>query len=332
MLRVLLTHPPSAFERYFGDQALNELLQIANVERHLGEQPLRTADLVEKARDCQVILSDRATAGPAHLFAQLPELCAFVRCAVDIRTVDVDAASAHGVLVTRASAGFVNAVSEWIVGAMINLARRISHCTESYHRGVTPDAAMGVQLHGASIGIVGLGAIGTALARIAGHLGMEVLGHDPYLADPPCHVQMLEMNALLKRADFVVSLAIANDETENLFDAVAFAQMKTGAFFINASRGNLVDESALASALTSGHLAGAALDVGRAADQMPSPELAGNPLVIATPHIGGLTPAAVAHQALETVRQIGAIAQGKVPDGAVNAAAASRLDQLARND
>ena len=94
--------------------------------------------------------------------------------------------------------------------------------------------------------------------------------------------------------------------------------MKRGAYLINVSRGNLVDERALEAALASGHLGGCAMDVGRAPDQMPMPELARLPNVIATPHIGGLTPQAIEHQALETVRQVEAIIKGDAPVGAVN--------------
>jgi len=101
--------------------------------------------------------------------------------------------------------------------------------------------------------------------------------------------------------------------------------MKPSAFFINASRGNLVDEAALLQALDSGRIAGAALDVGRALDQMPSPALARHPRVIATPHIGGLTLPAIEHQSMETARQVADIVQGRVPAGAVNLAHAQRL-------
>jgi D-3-phosphoglycerate dehydrogenase len=95
--------------------------------------------------------------------------------------------------------------------------------------------------------------------------------------------------------------------------------MQPHAFFLNLSRGNLVDETALAAALRENRIAGAAMDVGRAPDQMPTPELARLPNVIATPHIGGLTPQAIEHQALETVRQVAAIIKGEAPPGAVNA-------------
>lgn len=111
----------------------------------------------------------------------------------------------------------------------------------------------------------------------------------------------------------------------HMMDGAAFAAMRRGSFFINAARGDLVDDAALLLALDSGRLAGAALDVGRAADQMPSPALACHPGVIATPHIGGLTAPAIEHQALETVAQTQLILQGRIPAGAVNAQAAARM-------
>jgi D-3-phosphoglycerate dehydrogenase / 2-oxoglutarate reductase len=127
-----------------------------------------------------------------------------------------------------------------------------------------------------------------------------------------------------------VCLAGATRETENMMNAHAFARMKPSAFFINASRGELVDELALEQALDAGQIAGCALDVGRAPDQMPTPSLARHPKVVANPHIGGLTPQAAEHQALETVAQVAEILQGRAPPGAVNANAATRLQRLAR--
>jgi D-3-phosphoglycerate dehydrogenase len=129
----------------------------------------------------------------------------------------------------------------------------------------------------------------------------------------------------LAESDFVVCLAPASAETANLMDASRFGQMRQGAYFINASRGELVDDAALMRALDEGRIAGCALDVGRAPDQKPTAELASHPRVIATPHVGGLTPQAVAHQALETVEQVAAILRGRVPTGAVNAEKATRL-------
>ena len=168
------------------------------------------------------------------------------------------------------------------------------------------------------MGIIGYGRISRALAPLLAALGVTVLVSDPYAQVDDQRLVKLPLEELLARSDYVVCLAIASEETENLMDAAAFARMKPDAFFINMSHGNLVDEAALASALTEGRIAGAALDVGRAPDQMPSPELARLANVIATPHIGGLTPPASESQAFDTVRQVEALVQGKVPTGAVN--------------
>jgi D-3-phosphoglycerate dehydrogenase len=180
-------------------------------------------------------------------------------------------------------------------------------------------------LHGATLGVIGYGQIGRYLCELALALHMRVLVADPYAKVPGGGVVQVELAHLLSESDFVACLAIASDETENLMNASAFAKMKPGAFFVNASRGNLVDETALLHALDKGRLAGCAMDVGRAADQMPSPALARHPLVVATPHLGGLTPQATLHQALETVAQVAEILKGRAPTGAVNAVQASRL-------
>jgi D-3-phosphoglycerate dehydrogenase len=150
---------------------------------------------------------------------------------------------------------------------------------------------------------------------VAKALGMRVLLNDPYVKN----VEQTAFDALLAQSDYVVPLAVATPETENLMNDAAFANMKRGAFFINVSRGNLVDEAALVRALDSGRIAGCALDVGRAPDQMPAPVLAARADVIATPHTAGLTLPAIEHQSLETVAQAGEILKGRAPKGAVNA-------------
>ena len=258
------------------------------------------------------------TAGPAAVFAGLPELSAFVRVAVDISTIDVPAASAAGVLVTRAGPGFVPSVVELVIGLMVDLARGVSTAAGQYRAGAAPVAVMGRQLAGSTLGIIGYGSIGRRLAPLGAALGMQVLVADPYAA-VEAGFGHVPLAALLAQADFVVCLAVANAETENLMDAAAFARMRRDAYFVNVSRGGLVDEAALEAALREGRIAGAALDVGRAPDQMPTPRLAALPNVVATPHVGGLTPPAIGAQALETVQQVRAVLRGEAPPGAVNA-------------
>ena len=178
---------------------------------------------------------------------------------------------------------------------------------------------MGRQLSGSRLGVIGYGHIGRNLAGIAKALGMEVLVADHFAGVDDPDIAHVPLDDLLGRADYVVCLAVANENTENLIGAAALARMQPHAVFINLSRGNLVDEAALAAALREHRIAGAAMDVGRARDQMPTPALAALPNVIATPHIGGLTPQAIEYQSLETVRQVAAIIKGEIPIGAVNA-------------
>src|ERR1700730_11134437 len=149
---------------------------------------------------------------------------------------------------------------------------------------------------------------------------MVVLVADPFATVDDATIEHVPLEVLLERTDYVVCLAVANEQTENLIGQTALARMRPHACFINLSRGNLVDEAALIAALRENRIAGAALDVGRARDQMPTAELAKLPNVIATPHIGGVTPPAIESPALETVRQVEAIINGEVPAGAVNAA------------
>ena len=328
MARIFLTFSPQARKNYYGDRALAGLEALGEVGLNSAAGPLNTPELIEAARGSEIIVSDRQTPGEGELFRQLPHLIAFARCAVDIRSVDVAAASDCGILVTQASAGFMAGVAEWIIGVMIDLSRHISESANTYRAGGISVPVMGQELKESTIGVVGYGQIGRYVCELALAFGMRVVITTPgaSLANPP--LVQVGLDDLLAIADYVVCLAPANAETENMFDARTFARMKPTAFFINASRGDLVDEVALEQALDNGLIAGCALDVGRAPDQMPTPRLARHPKVIATPHVGGLTPQAAEHQALETVAQVAGILQGNVPKGAVNAERATRLARL----
>ncbi|WP_289296557.1 NAD(P)-dependent oxidoreductase [uncultured Reyranella sp.] len=324
MKKLLLTHVPLARRQYYGALALARLQGLVEVVLHEGEAPLDAQGLIGMARGVDLIVADRATAIPALVFESLPGLRAVMRSAIDIRNIDVAAASKAGVLVTHAEAGFVPSVVELTLGFLVDLSRGITRAATAYHAGQKPEIRVGRQLGGATVGIIGYGRISRELAPVLAQLGMTVLVSDPYAQIDDRRFVKLPLQEMLPKVDYVICLAIANEETENLIDAAAFARMKPDAFFINMSRGNLVDEAALAAALTEGRLAGAAMDVGRAPDQMPSPELARLPNVIATPHIGGLTPPASESQAMDTVRQVEALVKGAVPPGAVNVSSWTR--------
>jgi len=313
-LKILLTHSPEAMANYYGERALAALKQAGEVVVNKKDHSLEGEELIAAAKDCDLVVSYRQSPAPAAVFARLPKLVAFLRCAIDIRNVDVAAASKAGVLVTQASAGFVTSVTELVLGFLVDLSRGVTESAHWYHHGRVPKAKMGRELKGSVIGVIGYGAIGREVVRVCKALGMRVLVHDPYQ-----QVEQVTLDQLLRESDYVVPLAVASAETENLIGKDALAKMKDGAYLINVSRGNLVDEAALEAALDSGRLAGCAMDVGRAPDQMPTPRLAARQDVIATPHTAGLTLPAIEHQSMETAAQAHEIAQGRAPKGAVNA-------------
>lgn len=323
-MRVFLTHNPEDLEVYYG-RALPELESMVDVVRNPIERDLEAEELIEAAAGCEVIVAHRSAPGEAATFAQLPGLVAFLRTAVDVSTIDIEAASANGVLVARADKSFVPSTAELALGLMIAAARNIGTSTCDYHANREPPQRPGRQLAGTTAGIIGYGAIGSYLAPILHALGMSVVVHDPYVAAIDERFERVNLAGLLRRSDVLLPLASAVDETENLIDAEALATMRSGAILVNVSRGELVDEAAVADALASRHLGGLAMDVGRALDQRPLIELARQPGVVATPHLGGLTPENADAQALSSVEQVRAILDRSMPPRSVNPDHASRL-------
>jgi D-3-phosphoglycerate dehydrogenase len=317
-MKLLLTHVPQARRQYYGERALARLQELVEVRLHEGAAPLDSKNLMAAAADADFIIADRSTPVPAEVFAGLPKLKVVMRSAIDIRNIDQAAASKAGVLVAHAEAGFVKSVVELTLAFLVDLSRGVTRAATSYHRGEKPEIRIGRQLSGSTVGIIGYGRISRDLAPVLAAIGMKVMVSDPYAQVDDRRFLKLPLEQMLGQADYVICLAIANEETENLMNEAMFARMKPDAFFINMSRGNLIDEAALMKVLQEGRIAGAAMDVGRAPDQMPSPELARLPNVIATPHIGGLTPPASESQAFDTVRQVEALVKGEVPPGAAN--------------
>jgi D-3-phosphoglycerate dehydrogenase len=324
VVRAFVTHNPEDLEAYFG-RALLELGAVVDVVVNPLDRDLTTEELVAHSAGCQVVIAHRATPGEAALFDRNTDLIAFLRTAVDISTVDVDAASRHGVLVAHADKSFVPSTAEIALALMLDLARNVTESTIDYRRGSQPPQRAGFQLRGKVAGLIGCGAIGTYLADVLVALGVEVLVHDPYTQVRGPGIRQVDLPELLAISDFVLPLAASTPETEDLIDADALAQFKPGAMLVNVSRGELLDEQAVADALDSGGLGGLGIDVGRAPDQRPSPELAARPGVVATPHLGGLTPENADAQAMSSVEQVRAIVAHELPPRAVNADHASRL-------
>jgi D-3-phosphoglycerate dehydrogenase len=327
-MRVLLTHTPEMRVNYYPDRALAALRQVADVTLHGGDAPLSGLALARAAAGCHAIVADRATPGTAETFANAPDLVAFLRVAVDVSTIDIAAASSHGVLVTQATPGFVASVYELAIGMMVDLARNVSGYAGEYRAGRLPEPQMGGQLEGRTLGLVGYGRIAQRIAAIAVAMRMRVIAHDPFAPVEDLGVEAVPLDRLWAESDVVMPLAVSIPATRHIVNAASLAAMKPGVLLVNLSRGELMDEAAVAAALDSGHVAGLAMDVGSAPDQRPDPALAARANVVATPHVGGLTPEAAEHQAMDTVRQVADLARGRMPERGLNAAAATRLARL----
>jgi D-3-phosphoglycerate dehydrogenase len=342
MMRVFVTHNPEDLAAYYG-RALAELRSLTepdgtpiDVVLNPLDRDLTTPELIEAAAGCDVIVAHRATPGDTELFAALPGLLAFLRCAVDISTVDVNAASAAGVLVARADKSFVPSTAELALGLLLDCARTISASTIDYRSGKQPPQRPGWQLAGQTAGILGYGAIGSYLAGLLAGIGMRVLVHDPFVTDVGGTAELVERDQLLTEADAVFPLAQATPETDNMVDAAFLAQMKPGATLINVSRGELLDDDAVFAALESGQLRALGLDVGRAADQRPTPLLAAHQRCVATPHLGGLTPQNADAQAMSSVEQISSMIAGHYPVRSINSEQgtryAARIERIRRDE
>jgi D-3-phosphoglycerate dehydrogenase len=324
-MRVFLTHHPEDLEAYYG-RALPELQRDAVVVTNPLGRDLTTDELIEHAAACEVIIAHRSTPGEEALFQHSPDLLAFLRTAVDISTIDVVAASTHGVLVGHADKSFVASTAELALALMLDLCRNVTESTIDYRRGVEPPQRAGSQLRGRTVGLIGYGSIARYLAHALRSLGVDVLVTDPYVDDAARDgFEQAALDELLRRSDIVVPLAVSTPETRHIIDADALARMRPGAMLVNVSRGELVDEGAVADSIDAGHLGGLAMDVGSAPDQRPSADLAARPGVVATPHLGGLTPENADAQAMSSVEQVRAMIGGHLPPRSVNPDDADRL-------
>src|SRR5947209_13939345 len=222
MTRVFLTHTPDMLQNYYGARAVAALKRHAEVRINPTGRVLDADAVAQTARGCEIIVSDRQTPGPAAFFRHAPgELVAFLRCAVDIRNIDVPAASAQGILVTRATPGFAASVAEMALGFMVDLARNISDSVLVYRQGRNPEARAGRQLRGATLGIIGYGVIGQYLAPLGRALGMNVLVTDPHKDVSAPGVWQVDLATLLSHSVYVVCLAAATVYTTTLIIAAA---------------------------------------------------------------------------------------------------------------
>jgi len=249
--------------------------------------PCASGPLSLWARDCDAVIG-ATDQFDAALFRACPRLKVVSRCGVGIDSVDLAAATAAGVIVTNTPGAMTEAVADYAFALLLAVARRVVESDALMRAGGWGEFP-GVLVCGKTLGLVGFGQIGQAVARRAAGFAMRVLAYDPYFRPataspglPP--VSFVTLEELLAQSDFVSLHAPSLPETKGLFDAGRFAQMKPSAYFVNTSRGPLVDEDALLEALRSGRIAGAALDVYRQ-EPLPSDHpLRGAPRCVLSSH------------------------------------------------
>jgi D-3-phosphoglycerate dehydrogenase len=248
-----------------------------------------------------------ATKVTDKLLAAAPRLKVVGRAGIGVDNVDIAAASRRGVIVMNTPFGNSITTAEHAIALMMALARQIPEANASTHAGKwEKNRFMGVELTAKTLGIIGCGNIGSIVAERAHGLKMKVIAYDPFLSEERAlklGVAKLELDELLARAD-VISLHVPlTDKTRSVLSAEALARTKPGVRIVNCARGGLIDEAALAEAIRSGHVAGAALDVFAVEPATESP-LFGLPNVVCTPHLGASTTEAQENVALQVAEQM----------------------------
>lgn len=259
----------------------------------------------------------------ADLIRQCPELVCVSSGGAGYDTVDVAACTAAGIAVVNQAGGNAASVAEHTYALLLAVQRRVveSHLRLRHDTGFSREDLMGHEIHGAVIGLVGLGQIGTRVARIAQGFGLRVLAHDPLLDAETIRARGAEpvgLDRLLAESDFVSLHCPLDASTRGLFDARAFAAMKSGAVFISTARGGIHDEAALYDALRAGHLRGAGLDVWQQEPPARDAPLLGLANVVATFHTAGVTHEARRNVARSSATQLAAMLRGERPPQLVN--------------
>lgn len=291
----------------------HEAVDLSGAPREKLLQELATAD---------ALLVRSATKVDAELLAAGPRLTVVARAGVGVDNVDVPAATARGILVLNAPTANVVSAVEHTFALLLALLRRVPAAAESMARGRWEKTKfLGSELAGKTLGIVGLGQVGSRVAARARAFEAKVLGHDPFLPAERAKemgVVLVSLAELLAQSDIVTLHATVAEKGRPLIGRDEIARMKKGAILVNVARGALVDGAALVTALQSGHLAGAALDVFDPEPPDPADPLLKLSNVVATPHLGASTVEAQERVALQTIEGLLAALSGSSYVPAVN--------------
>lgn len=286
----------------------------------------RTALLAALA-EAHAVLVRSATKIDAEALAAAPALKVIARAGVGLDNVDIKAATAAGVMVVNAPTSNIISAAELTIGHILSLARRIPAAHASLAEGEWRRSAFtGTELYEKTVGIVGLGRIGALIAERLRAFGVRVVGYDPYVTPTRAQqlgVELLSMDELVRQSDFVTVHMPKTPETTGMIGAAQLTAMKPTAYVVNVARGGLIDEEALYTALTSGQIAGAGLDVFTTeppGGNSPATRLLDLPNVVVTPHLGASTEEAQEKAGLSVARSVKLALEGDLVPDAVNVA------------
>ncbi len=309
-----------------GIDLLRRELPEAQIDERLGLKPEQVRAVIGNYTALIVRSETRVT---DDILAAATNLKIVGRAGVGVDNIDIEAATRHGIMVVNSPTGNIIAAAEHTIGMLMALARHIPAANSSTKAGKWEKSRfVGVEVRNKILGIIGLGKVGTEVARRAQGLEMQVIAFDPYVAPEQAHklgVTMYSMEDVLKQADFVTlhtSLTSGPHGTRGLIGAHELQLLKPGARLINCARGGLIDEEALLKALKENRLAGAALDVFSQEpirDDGVLKQLLAHERVIATPHLGASTEEAQVGVAIDVAEQIVSVLRGGFPRAAVNA-------------
>lgn len=253
------------------------------------------------------------------VFAACPNLRVIARTGVGVDSIDINAATQAGVVVAITPGANERAVADHALAMILALQRRLAENDAAVQDGrwdragaLTPS-----DLYGASVGLIGSGAIGRAVIERLRGFGSTICVFDPYLDEAPEGTELVDLPTLLARSDVVTVHAPLTTSTRGLLGTREFAAMKKGSYVVNVSRGGIIDEDALADAIRGGHLGGAGLDT-FAREPIGDSPLRGLPSVILSPHIAGLSQRSIAAMTEQATRAVLDVVGGRLPEYPVN--------------
>jgi D-3-phosphoglycerate dehydrogenase len=288
--------------------------------------------LLEAVAGADALLVRSATTVDAEVIAAAPKLKIIARAGVGLDNVDVDAATAAGVLVVNAPTSNIHSAAEHAIALMLSAARQIPAADASLREHAWKRSAFnGTEIYGKTVGVVGLGRIGQLVAARLAAFGTHVIAYDPYV--PPARaaqlgIELLPLDDVLARADFISVHLPKTKETAGLLGAEALAKTKPGVIIVNAARGGLIDEQALADAITRGHVRGAGLDVFATEPCTDSP-LFDLPQAVVTPHLGASTSEAQDRAGTDVAASVRLALAGEFVPDAVNVGAGAVSEEVA---